>query len=403
MSKLKELKESRAKVFTQIDDLRKTTDGREMTAEEQTRWNTLLTDYEKADNDVNQEERFAEIERKQVESSIEHGERLKNERNAANQKQDEEYRTAFLDYLVQGQQGIKPENRTLFEQRDGIAGLSGGVIVPKTLSDTIEVALKNYGGMFAAGTILNTSKGGDLTLPTVNDTQAKATIVSEYNQSTKSAPSFGSATLKAYTYRTPIVPVSLELLQDTPFSLESLLGDLLADSFGRGINEDLTIGNGIGKPNGIINSATAVSGVAAANAIKLDDLLDLMKEVDSAYARNGKFMFNRATLYSLIKLKDSQGRYIWQEGTRDGQPSTLFGKQYILNEDIANIGAGNASVLFGDLSKYKIRVVKSFRIIRLNELLAEYLSIGLFGFARADGILLDAGTHPVKKLVHAAE
>lgn len=29
-------------------------------------------------------------------------------------------------------------------------------------------------------------------------------------------------------------------------------------------------------------------------------------------------------------------------------------------------------------------------MIRLNELLAEYLSIGLFGFARVDGILLDA-------------
>ena len=66
------------------------------------------------------------------------------------------------------------------------------------------------------------------------------------------------------------------------------------------------------------------------------------------------------------------------------------------------IGPDNASVLFGDFSKYKIRMVKSFRVIRLNELLAEYLSIGLFGFARVDGVLLDAGTKPVKKLVHAS-
>ncbi|MEG2063614.1 MAG: hypothetical protein RRY23_00595 [Alistipes sp.] len=46
MSKLKTLKESRAKVFTEIDDLCKTADGREMTSEEQTRWNTLLADYD---------------------------------------------------------------------------------------------------------------------------------------------------------------------------------------------------------------------------------------------------------------------------------------------------------------------------------------------------------------------
>lgn len=112
-------------------------------------------------------------------------------------------------------------------------------------------------------------------------------------------------------------------------------------------------------------------------------------------------MFNRETLWSLVKIKDTTGRYIWQEGAKDGTPPTLFGKSYILNDDVANIGAGNASMLFGDFSKYKIRMVKNFRVIRLNELLAEYLSIGLFGFARVDGILLDAGTHPVKKLVHA--
>ena len=124
--------------------------------------------------------------------------------------------------------------------------------------------------------------------------------------------------------------------------------------------------------------------------------------MDSAYAQRGKFMFNRNTLWSLVKIKDTTGRYIWQEGAKDGTPPTLFGKNYILNDDIDDIAAGKASVLFGDFSKYKIRMVKSFRVIRLNELLAEYLSIGLFGFARMDGILLDAGTHPVHKLVHKA-
>ena len=52
MSKLKELREKRATVYTAIDELRKSADGREMSAEEQTRWDTLLSDYEKADNAV---------------------------------------------------------------------------------------------------------------------------------------------------------------------------------------------------------------------------------------------------------------------------------------------------------------------------------------------------------------
>ena len=395
MGKLKALKEKRASIYTSIDELRQATDGREMTAEEQQRWDTMLSDYDKADKAVEAEERFMDIQRKQAEQEVAGRDSL------LGQTIGEEYRRAFGDYLLNGASGISSESRATIEQRAGIAGLSGGLIIPKTLASEIEVALKAYGGMFEAATILNTSHGGDLILPTVNDTSAKATIVSEYDQSTKRAPSFGSVVLKAYTYRTPIIPVSQELIQDSAFDLDALLSRLLADSFSRGVNEDLTTGSGTGKPTGIVTAATACTTQAAAASIKLDDIIDLIKSVNSAYARNGKFMFNRNTLWELAKIKDQTGRYIWQDSTREGTPATLFGKQYVLNDDMADIGAGNASVLFGDLTKYNIRLVQSFRVIRLNELLAEYLSIGLFGFARVDGNLLDAGTNPVKKLVHA--
>lgn len=398
MSKLKALREARASVFKQIDELRMAADGRDMTSEEESRWQQLLADYDKADKAVGSEERFEEIERNQAAQQIE----SRTATPATESKLQDEYRSAFHDYLLRGATGISAESRVLFEQRAGITGLTAGVIVPATLADSIEVALKAYGGMFEAGTILSTSKGGDLIMPTVNNTNAKATVVAEYNQSTKSAPSFGSETLKAYTYRTPIVPVSLELLQDSAFDLESLLSNLLTESFGRGINEDLTVGSGTGKPKGIVNWAHPCPVNPSAGGISLDALIELIKGVDSSYAQRGKFMFNRNTFYSLVKIKDSTGRYIWQEGAKDGTPATLFGKSYILNDDIDDVGAGKTSVLFGDFSKYKIRMVKSFRVIRLNELLAEYLSIGLFGFARMDGILLDAGTHPVHKLVHKA-
>ena len=398
--KLKELKEKRAGLYAQIDSLRKETDGREMTAEEQQRWDTLFADYEKADKAVAAEEKFLDIQRRQAEEAY----RQNNggAAGAAAGKDTPEYRRAFADYLLNGAQGISPETRSLIEKRDSISGLSAGVLIPTDLASSIEIALKSYGGMFEAGQIITTSKGGDLTFPTVNDTAAKATIVAEYDQSTKRTPTFGSVTLKAFTYRTPIIPVSLELLQDSAFDLDALLSQLLSESFGRGVNEHLTTGSGTGQPRGIVTAATAIENGAAAGAITLDNIIDLIAGVDSAYAKTGKFMFNHKTLWALAKIKDTHGQYIWQENARVGQPGTIFGKGYVINDEVADIGAGNASVLFGDLSKYKIRLVKGFRVIRLNELLAEYLSIGLFGFARVDGTLIDAGTHPVVKLVHAS-
>lgn len=398
--KLKELKEKRAGLYTQIDALRKDTDGRALTSEEQTRWDALIADYDKADKAVEAEERFLEIERRQAEEA--YRQRTEGGQKHQNPLEDAEYRRAFIDYLVNGANGLSIESRAAIEKRTPISGLSAGVLIPKSLASSIEIALKNFGGMFEAGQIITTSNGGDLTLPTINDTAAKATIVAEYEQSTRRTPSFGSKVLKAFTYRTPIIPVSLELLQDSAFDLDGLLSGLLADSFGRGVNEHLTTGSGSGQPTGIVSAATALDTQAAATSLSFDNIIDLIKGVDSNYAKVGKFMFNRNTLWELAKIKDLQGRYIWQDSLKEGTPATILGKGYVLNDDIADIGAGNASVLFGDLSKYKIRVVKDFKVIRLNELLAEYLSIGLFGFARVDGNLLDAGTHPVKKLVHAS-
>ena len=222
--------------------------------------------------------------------------------------------------------------------------------------------------MFEAGSILTTSKSGDLIMPTVNNTDAKATVVAEYQQSAKSAPSFGSETLKAYTYRTHNVPVLLALLQDSAFDLESLLSGLLAESFGRGINYDLTRGDGKGKSKGIVEWATVSDAQPAAAAITLDNIIDIVKGMDSYYAQRGQFMFNRNTLYSLVKIKDMTGCYMWQEGMKNGTPPTLFGKVYILNDDLDDAVACKTLVLFG--------------------------------FARVDCVLLEGSAYTVRKLAH---
>jgi HK97 family phage major capsid protein len=106
---------------------------------------------------------------------------------------------------------------------------------------------------------------------------------------------FGSKVIKAFTYRTPIVPLSVELLQDSTFDLDTLIAELLATSFWRGINADLTTGDGDHKPFGIVPSATVSSATPAATAIKTDDLADLIASVNADYAEVGKFMFNHST------------------------------------------------------------------------------------------------------------
>ena len=396
--KLKGLKEKRAEFYQQIEELRLLADGRSMSADETLKWNKLNADYNEADQRVGQEEAFLDIEKRQSLTPKQNT----NNQSTENRSVNEAYSKAFRSYIASGSDGVSIEEREAVKTATGITGLDGQILVPNEMASSIEKALKSYGGMLEAGSIINTTNGGDLIIPTINDTTSKAKTLGAYKKTEQDTKTFGSITLKAYTFRTPQIPISLELLQDSAFNIEQVIIDLLTDSFGRGLNEDLTIGDGIEKPTGIITQAHPSTAIPSATSITFDDILDLMKGLSSAYGQQAKFMFNTNTLYSLMKIKDADGKNIWSQSISETIPARIYGKTYIINDDIPDIGAGAASVLYGDLSKYKIRVVKGFTVLRQNEALMEYLAIGLLGFARYDGQLIDAGTHPVHKLVHAA-
>ena len=68
---------------------------------------------------------------------------------------------------------------------------------------------------------------------------------------------------------------------------------------------------------------------------------------------------------------------------------------------MAAMTTANKSMLFGDFSKYMIRNVAGIMVMRLVERYADYNQTGFVMFQRADGNLVDAGTHPIKHLLQA--
>ena len=117
MSKLKSLKETCARIFTKIDELRTAADGREMTAEEQQRWDTLLSDYDKANKSVEAEERFMEIERRQAEQSGEQELSSDEPCSALTARTEQEYRAAFAEYLREHALQSEQNDRAVAESR----------------------------------------------------------------------------------------------------------------------------------------------------------------------------------------------------------------------------------------------------------------------------------------------
>lgn len=284
----------------------------------------------------------------------------------------------------------------------GEDGTQGGYTKDSTLINNLELAMLAYGGMLQVAEIIRTATGEPLRWPTATDTSNTGRQVGE-NASHDSGtdPTFGSVMWNAYTLTSDIVKVPNELMTDSLFDMATILGRMLGERLGRIQNTKGTTGTGSGTWKGITVCAAAGVTTASSTAIAFDELIDLEHSLDpSRRAMPGVgYMFHDTILKALRKLKDGEGRYLWQAGANSGAPDTLNTYRYTVNQDMASsIATGNITVLFGELSAYKIRQVGQIVLRRLDERFADTNQTGFLAFVRGDGNLLDAGDHPVKKM-----
>jgi HK97 family phage major capsid protein len=342
----------------------------------------------------------------------------------------------FRGFLVGGPEFTEKEKRDM-----GIGSLSlGGYFVPKGFVYDVEEALKYYGPMLLTSEIMDTATGQPLPYPTDNDTTVMGELVGENQQVSDKDVVIGQVLFNAWKFSSKLVKISLELMQDSAFDMESYLKKKLAIRIGRIYNNQFTVGTGTNAPNGIVTAVIAACGTpsttpwsavqtgysngygipliasgAATNdggaetggtSIGSQDLDNLEHTVDPLYRPGAAYMFHDQTLRRIKVLLDKYGRPLWKPSVASGEPDRINDYPFHINNDmtaVPSVAAANQNtVLFGQLDKYVIRRVKELGIITLRERFADYGQLALIGFSRADGQLLDAGTHPVCYLQQAA-
>ncbi|MBX3536443.1 MAG: phage major capsid protein [Chelatococcus sp.] len=419
---LKELQEKREKLVHDareaLDDIKKNTDE-SRAAELDKRHDDIMADFDRVEKLIERERKTADAEHRSEEA------RARNRPNPGDTEargeddgQSPDYRTVFYTYLSRGADlgELTPEERAVLrrgveakaEFRAQTVGTTtaGGYTVPTELADFIVKSMKAWGPMYDEDicTTINTSTGNAIKIPTVDDTASTAEDHTEGAALTDDGGkdvAFGQKSLDSYGYDTEFVRFSLELARDSIFNMESLLGDLLGERLGRIANARLTTGSGTGAPNGVVTASSLGKTATAAAAIASDELIDLVHSVDPAHRVSPKvrFMFNDLTLSALRKLKDGQGNYLWQMGDiTKGQPGTLLGYRYSINQAMDSIAAAKKVVLFGDFGKYYVRKVGSPLIGVLRERF--WPDLGIAGLIYFDGELGD--TAAVKHLITAA-
>jgi len=383
------------------------------------RFDEMMADHDKLAARVEREERLLEAERRGMPDNIpEEQQRHEETRTAGEEERVLEYREVFTKAIRFGVASLDAEERGVIQQnrfdvpeeiRAQAAGTdaAGGYTVPEDFSNEIDKAMAMWGPMWDADIVreLSTSNGRKLPWPTVDDTAKTGRIKAEnaaVDDDGTDDVVFGEKQLDAYVYDTGMVRIPIELLQDTAFNIEGLMDDLFGERLGRLANEVLTTGTGTAQPNGVATAAGASGVTIAAAAITADNIIDVLHSVDPAYRSSPqcRWMFNDATLGYIRKLKDGDGNYLWQMGdVRMGEPAQILGHPYSVNQAMADIGTGNRSILFGDFSRYVVRKVMGFQVLTLRERYAENFQVGMVGFKRFDGELLNSAA--IKAAVHA--
>jgi HK97 family phage major capsid protein len=295
------------------------------------------------------------------------------------------------------------------EQRilSGGSSTAGATLRPEGFVQNLELAMLHFGPMLQVADIMQTADGNDTPWPTGNDTTNVGELLANDNTAVGTAdPTFGNVIYKAYPYSSKLVRVPVALLQDSAFDLALVLGEMLGERIGRILNNHTTLGDGVDKPQGIVNGSTQGKASASASAIADTELIDLEHSVDIAYRRGAAFLMHDNVAAYIRKLKDGNERFLWSAGDgglSSGPGGLLLNRPLWINNDMDDTLAGGArSILFGQLNKYKIRRVRGVRLRRLVERYAEFDQEGFVAFLRFDGRMLNAGGNPVKHLVQGA-
>lgn len=274
----------------------------------------------------------------------------------------------------------------------------GGYAVQSEVASMLIDALKAYGGMRQAATVIVTEQGNPMSFPSSDGTSETGEQIAENTTATGADPSFGTVALNVYKFSSKIVAVPFELLQDASVDIEAFVRNRLVERLGRITNQRFTTGSGSSQPNGVVTATSAgkTGTTGQTTTVIFDDLVDLVHSVDPAYRVSGcRWMMNDASLKVIRKLKDSQNRPIFMpgyDGLGGAMGDMLLGYPITVNQDVATMAANAKSILFGDFSKYYIRDAMPVTMFRFTD--SAYAKLGQVGFLawmRSGGNLLDTG------------
>jgi HK97 family phage major capsid protein len=285
------------------------------------------------------------------------------------------HRAAWSAYLRRGDESAL--NQLEVKALSVGSGPDGGYVAPPELDRLIDARLREVSPMRTIATVRTT--GASVFKKTVSTTHAATGWVSETAARTETtSPTLASLEFPAGELYANLAATQT-LLDDAFVNIEEWIAGEVEEAFAAQERAAFVSGNGTNKPKGFLAGTIVAeashawdklgyiaSGAAGAFAASnpVDKLLDLAYAPRAEFRQNGRFVMNRKTVSAIRKLKDGDGRYIWQPETQ-GPGATILGYPVTEIEDMPDIGADAYAVAFGDFARgYLIADRAGVRVLR---------------------------------------
>ena len=263
MNKILELREKRAKLWDSTKAFLDSKRGESglLSAEDTEQYEKMEADVVNLGKEIERLERQAVLDlelSKPTSSAIKSAPNasLEDGKSKISPRATNEYKDAFWKLM---------RNKNSFEVHNALqvgTDSEGGVLAPDEFERTLIESLEEENIFRQIANIMNTSSG-DKKIPIVAS-KGTASWVEEEGNIPESDDSFGLISIGAYKLVT-MLKVSEELLNDSVFNLEKYIAKEFARRIGAKEEEAFIIGDGVGKPTGILNATGGAQlGVTAA-------------------------------------------------------------------------------------------------------------------------------------------
>lgn len=277
---------------------------------------------------------------------------------------------AFADYI----RGVKNEDITKGDN---------GALIPKTVANKIIDRLKDISPIFNDATRYGV-KGG-LSIPYVDAATDNITVAyaSEFTDLTAVGTATKSVDLGSFLAGA-LCKVSRSLINNSDIDVVNFVVGKMAQALAVFFDQAVLVGKE-GKATGLSTlAAEQKKTAAAANAVTLDELVEVQGLLESAYQAGAYWVMNPKTFTALKKLEIASGNFQINDVIENGFSGKFLGKPVYTSDQMPEMATGKTAVYYVNPAEaIAVNLVEDSAQV-LNEVYAAQHAVGIVDWVEFD-------------------